>query len=261
MAPLKPQPLAAWAIFGIAAGFFTIPLIATVIFSLSMKRNGWSFEAYRIVLSDSSFIAAFGYSLAQAIAAVLISTLLIVPAAYWVRLYLPAMKQWVEFITLLPLVIPSIILVFGYLRLYNSASWLPLTSNARSTDALLSFGYVTLAMPYLYRTIDAGLRAMDVRTLTEAAQSLGAGPLNILIRVILPCLRGSILNGAFLTLAIVMGEFTLASLLDRPALGPYLQLIGANRAYEPAALAVIAFSLTWFCMGFFQYFSNWRRGV
>ena len=57
------------------------------------------------------------------------------------------------------------------------------------------------------------------------------------------------LSGAFLTFAIVIGEFTMASLLNRPAFGPYLQLIGANRAYEPAALAVIAFAITWGCMG------------
>jgi putative spermidine/putrescine transport system permease protein len=61
-----------------------------------------------------------------------------------------------------------------------------------------------------------------------------------------------VLSGAFLTLAIVIGEFTMASLLDRPAFGPYLQLIGANRAYEPAALAVITFAITWACMALIQ---------
>ena len=55
-------------------------------------------------------------------------------------------------------------------------------------------------------------------------------------------------RGAFLTFAIVIGEFTMASLLNRPAFGPYLQNIGANRAYEPAALAIIAFAITWGCM-------------
>ena len=54
------------------------------------------------------------------------------------------------------------------------------------------------------------------------------------------------------TFAIVIGEFVMAALLNRPAFGPYLQLIGANRAYEPAALAVIAFTITWFCMGLIQ---------
>jgi putative spermidine/putrescine transport system permease protein len=114
------------------------------------------------------------------------------------------------------------------------------------------FSYVTLALPYMYRAVDTGLRAIDVRTLTEAAHSLGAGWSTILLRVILPNVRVAVLSGAFLTFAIVIGEFTMASLLDRPAFGPYLQLIGANRAYEPSALAVISFTITWACMGFLQ---------
>ena len=146
--------------------------------------------------------------------------LLVVPTAYWIRLKLPRLRPVVEFITLLPLVIPAIVIVFGYLRLYNSSSWLPLTASARATDLLLVFGYVTLALPYMYRAVDTGLRAIDVRTLTEAAQSLGAGWPTILFRVILPNVRAAVLSGAFLTFAIVIGEFTMASLLDRPGLRP-----------------------------------------
>jgi putative spermidine/putrescine transport system permease protein len=104
----------------------------------------------------------------------------------------------------------------------------------------------------MYRAIDTGLHALDVQTLTEAAQSLGADWFTILFRVILPNLRVAILSGAFLTLAIVIGEFTIASLLDRPAFGPYMQNLGANRAYEPAALAIISFVLTWASMGVLQ---------
>ena len=96
------------------------------------------------------------------------------------------------------------------------------------------------------------LRAIDVRTLTEAAESQGAGAVTILFRSSCPTSAPAILSGAFLTFAIVIGEFTFASLLDRPAFGPYLQLIGASRAYEPAALAVMAFALTWACMGLIQ---------
>jgi putative spermidine/putrescine transport system permease protein len=173
----------------------------------------------------------------------------VVPTAYWVRLRLPYLRPIVEFITLLPLVIPTIIIVFGYLRLYNSSSWLPMTANARTTDLLLTFSYATLALPYMYRAVDTGLRSIDVRTLSEAASNLGAGSGTILFRVILPNIRAAILSGAFLTFAIVIGEFTMASLLSRPAFGPYLQLIGANRAYEPSALAVISLMITWGCMG------------
>jgi putative spermidine/putrescine transport system permease protein len=107
-------------------------------------------------------------------------------------------------------------------------------------------------MPYMYRSVETGLRAIDVRTLTEAAEIQGASTVTILTRVILPNIRAAILSGAFLTFAIVIGEFTFASLLNRPAFGPYLQLVGANSAYEPAALAVMAFAITWACMGLIQ---------
>ena len=151
--------------------------------------------------------------------------------------------------------------MFGYLKLYNSSAWLPLTGNDRATDFLLMCSYVTLALPYLYRSIDAGLRAIDVRTLTEAAESLGASWPSILLQVIFPNVKSAILSGAFLTFAVVIGEFTMASLLGRPAFGPYLQLIGANRAYEPSALAIIAFLVTWASMGLIQVFARNARPV
>ena len=177
---------------------------------------------------------------------------LVVPPAYFVRLRMPQLRPLVEYITLLTLVIPAIVLVFGYIRLYNSSSLLPLTNSATGTDVLLTLAYVALALPYLYRAVDTGLRTIDVGTLTEAATALGAGQLTILTRVIFPNILVAVLSGAFLTLAIVIGEFTIASLLNRPAFGPYLQTVGANRAYEPAALAVISFLITWAAMGGIQ---------
>ena len=140
-------------------------------------------------------------------------------------------------------------LVFSYLRTYNPSPWLPMTGSPAVTNAPLTCGYATLALPYPYREVDTGLRTIDVHRLTKAAPLLGAGWPAILFRVIFPNIRSAILSDAFLTFAIVIGEFTLVSLLDRPALGPYLRLVGANRAYEPHALAVIAFLVTWACMG------------
>jgi putative spermidine/putrescine transport system permease protein len=134
-----------------------------------------------------------------------------------------------------------------------------MTANARSTDLLLTFSYVTLALPYMYRAVDTGLRSIDVRTLTEAAENLGAGMGTVLFRVILPKIKSAVLSGAFLTFAIVIGEFTMASLLNRPAFGPYLQNVGANRAYEPSALAVIAFLITWACMGLINVFGRQKQ--
>jgi putative spermidine/putrescine transport system permease protein len=249
-----------WIAILLGALYFVVPLIGTFEFSLRMRRGEYSFDAYLVVLGDPRFQATFTYSTVLALATIAVGVLLVVPTAYWIQLRLPKLRPVVEFITLLPLVIPAIVLVFGYLRIYNSSSILPFTADERSTDLLLTFSYVTLALPYMYRAVDTGLRAIDVRTLTEAAESLGAGWPAILFRVILPNVRAAVLSGAFLTFAIVIGEFTMAALLDRPAFGPYLQLIGANRAYEPSALAIIAFVVTWACMGFINLFGRARAG-
>ncbi len=243
---------AAWAILLVGMAYFLLPLVGMVEFSLSMKRGVYSLEAYRVVFADPRFRETFSYSVLMAVLTILFGVLLVVPTAFWVRLKLPGLRPYVEFVTLLPLVIPAIVIVFGYIRLYNTSSWLPMTGSTTGTNLLLLFGYATLSLPYMYRAVDTGLRTIDVATLTEAAQSLGAGWVTILARVILPNVLVAVLSGAFVTFAIVMGEFTLAALLDRPAFGPYLQLMGANRAYEPFALATIAFIITWACMGLIQ---------
>ena len=253
---MKRSRLGAWVAFAIGVAYFIVPLIGTVEFSLRIRRGTYSLDAYRNVLTDPLFWDTFGFSTAAAIATIVVGTLLVVPTAYWIRLKLPWLRPYVEFITLMPLVIPAIVLVFGYLQLYNSSSFLPMTGRTWSTNVLLVFGYVVLALPYLYRAVDTGLRTIDVRSLTEAAETLGATRATILFRVIFPNVRTAVLSGAFLTFAIVIGEFTLASLLDRPAFGPYLQLVGANKAYEPSALAFIAFAVTWACMGLIQLFAR-----
>ncbi|MES2664624.1 MAG: ABC transporter permease [Pseudomonadota bacterium] len=249
----------AWIAFLFGAMIFVLPLFGMTEFSMSMRRGVYSFDAYASVLGDPAFRATFGYSVVMALFTIAFGILLVVPTAFWVRLKMPGLRPYVEFITLLPLVVPAIVIVFGYIRLYNTSSWLPLTGSAMGTNILLMFGYATLALPYMYRAVDTGLRTIDIGTLTEAAQSLGAGWITILGRIILPNVLVAVLSGAFLTFAIVLGEFTMAALLNRPAFGPYIQLVGANKAYEPAALAVIAFAITWACMGLIQLVTRFSK--
>jgi putative spermidine/putrescine transport system permease protein len=128
----------------------------------------------------------------------------------------------------------------------------PLTNSSYGTVIIIVAGYMVLGLPYMYRSIDTGMRTVDVRTLTEAAQSLGANGFTIMLRVILPNLRTALLSGALLTFAIVVGEVVLASYLGVPAFGPYLFLLGQHRAYEPAALSFASFLLTWAAMGLIQ---------
>lgn len=156
----------------------------------------------------------------------MVGVLIVTPTAFWVRLKPPRFRPIIEFITLLPLVIPPIVIVFGYIRLYNTSSYLPLTGSAFGTNILLTFGYTVLALPYMYRAVDTGLSAIDVRTLTEAALSLGASWFTIITRLILPNVLVAVLSGAFLTFAIVIGDNVFAALLNRPAFGPYMVWMG-----------------------------------
>jgi putative spermidine/putrescine transport system permease protein len=242
----------AWAIFIAGALYFLLPLVGTAIFSLRKRRDALTLDAYASVFADQRFIDSLTYSVVIGLATIVVGVLIVMPAAYFVRLRLPWLRPMLEFLTLLPLIIPPIILVFGYVRMYNTSSLIPLTGSAFGTDLLLTCGYVILSLPYLYRSIDTGLRTIDVTTLTEAATSLGASTPRILLSVIFPNILVAVLSGAFLTFAIVIGEFVLASLLNRPAFGPYIQLIGTNRAYEPSALAIISFIITWGAMGMIQ---------
>ncbi len=257
---MKKFPVASTLIALFCAAYFLVPLYATFQFSLKMLRGQWSFEAYRVVFGDQRFLATVSYSAAASVAAILVGAAMVVPTAYWVRLKLPRLRPVIEFITLLPLIVPPIVLVFGYIRMYGSNSLLPLIGSDFGTDVLIVLGYVVLSLPYMYRAVDNGMSVIDIRTLTEAAESLGASRLRTILEVIFPNVRSAIVSGAFLTFSISIGEFVLASLLNRDAFGPYLVQIGQDRAYEPAALATMSFALTWGCMVLMQIFASRKPG-
>jgi len=245
----------AWFLMILGILYFFLPLLATFLFSLRAKLGVLSFQAYANVFSDPKFIRSFSASLLWATLTILVGIILFVPTAYWVRLKVPQFRVAVEFITLLPFVVPAIVYVFGLVRTYSQPPLLIVDS-----PVLLIAGYTILSMPYLYRSVDIGLRSIDVRTLTEAAQSLGAGWGTILFRIIIPNIRVAIINGAFLSFAIVIGELVLAQYLVKPAFAPYMAVLMQNKAYEPAALAVISFALTWACMGIIQFVGRGQQG-
>jgi putative spermidine/putrescine transport system permease protein len=242
-----------WAVLGLL--YFFVPLYGTLEFSLQMKRGELSFLAYQIVLSDPQFLKSFRYSATMGIITVIISILLFLPTIFWVHLKIPKIRPVIDIITILPFIIPPIVFVFGLIRTFSKPP-LQLTLTPFKTDILITAGYVVLSMPYMYRAIDVGMRSIDVRNLTEAAQSLGASWLQILINVILPNLRIAILSGALICFATVIGELILGDFLVRPALGPYMVEVGRAKAYEPAALGILSYALTWICLGMIQFISR-----
>lgn len=247
-----------WVLIGMS--YFFVPMIGTFEFSLHAKKGELSFLAYQRILQDPNFTRTFSFSIGMGVLTIIASLVLIAPTVYWIRLRLPKLRPVVEFISLMPFVVPAIVLVFGLIRVY-SGGLLPLTNTRVGTDILLVGGYMVLALPYMFRAVDTGLAAIDVRSLTEAAQSLGAGWGTILFRVIFPNLRAALLSGAFITLAMVIGEFTIASfLVGINAFGPYMSQVGRNKTYESASLAIISFALTWLFIGIIQFIGRGKPG-
>jgi putative spermidine/putrescine transport system permease protein len=244
--------LSSWLILMTMSLYFLIPLGATFYWSLRGKKDVLGFEAYRKLFADTNFLPSFSQSIINAVATIVLSLLIVVPTAYWVTLRLPKLRPVVEFITLLPFVIPAVVLVFGIIRLYSSPPLL-LTATYNSSRVVLICVYVALSFPYMFRSVDNGLRAIDVKTLTEAAQSLGANWGTILFKVIFPNLRVALLAGALLTFAIVIGELTIALYMAQHTLGPYMADLTRSKVYEPSAMAIVAFAITWAAMGIIDF--------
>ena len=228
---------ARWLVLLAFGVFFLLPLFAMLEFS-TRGAEGRSFAAWRAIVQDPDLVQAITISLELAALTVVGMLLLVVPVATWVHLRLPHLRRLIEFICLLPLTIPAIVLVVGIAPIYAWVTYLlgdsPLT---------LTFVYVVLVLPYAYRAIDNGLGAIDLRTLAEAARSLGATWPTVLARVVVPNIRGALVSASFLSVALVLGEFTLASLLNFNNLQVTINLLGKRNAAVSVAVSLAALLL------------------
>ena len=240
---ISPSPVI-WLL--LATAYFIIPLIATLLFSLNQQQTGkcCSVHAYGTILHDGAFWSNLKTSFLLALETIAIGLGLFVPTIYLVHLKVPKLRPVLAFMALVPFVVPPIVMVVGLLKTFKGTPhWF-----YDKPYGFLAAAYVILAFPYMFFSLDAGFRAIDVHTLTEASQSLGASWATTLVRVILPNIRVAALSGAFLTLAIVMGEFTIASLALFQTFPVYINYINQTRTYEAAALSLVSFAITWGAM-------------
>ncbi|MFL5926850.1 MAG: ABC transporter permease [Gaiellaceae bacterium] len=231
---------------GLGALYFIVPLFATFLFSLNKNATGkcCTLDSYSWVIHNGDFWHTLRVSLLLAIETIVISLLLFVPTIYWVHLKVPRLRPVIAFLALIPFVVPPIIMVVGLLKVYKGTpDWF-----YAKPWGFLAAAYVILAFPYTFFSLDAGFRSIDVHTLTEASQSLGASWPTTLLRVILPNIRAAALSAAFLTLAVVLGEFTIANLAAFHTFPIFLQYVNETQAYPAAALTLMSFGLTWLAM-------------
>jgi putative spermidine/putrescine transport system permease protein len=204
-----------WIVLVVFALILVVPLTALVEFS---TRQGTlagprTLQYWRAIGDDPDLVSAIRASLELAVLTSVIALILLVPTMVWVRLRLPRLARIVEFLCLLPLTIPAIVLVVGWRPIYLWINYFT-PSQYQTSPLVLAFAYIILVLPYMYRSLDAGLQAIDVATLAEAARSLGAGWTTVMVRIITPNIASAVLNASLLAVSLVLGEFTVASLLN-----------------------------------------------
>ncbi|MCX4695092.1 ABC transporter permease [Streptomyces sp. NBC_01408] len=242
------------AVLLLAGAYFLVPLLASFVFTVHVPGQGVSFEAYTQLLSADGFTESLLLSLGLAAATIALSLLLAVPALIAVRLGSPRLRPVVEVMCMLPLVVPPIALVTGITTVLR---WGPehlsrtplyqtfLAVQNEDFPVVLVLAYTVLALPFVHRSLDAGLRAVDVPTLVEAARSCGAGWFQVVVRVLLPNLRSSLAGAAFLTLALVLGEFTISSLLGFQPFAVWIVSISGAHARMSVAVSILSLLITW----------------
>jgi putative spermidine/putrescine transport system permease protein len=239
--------LSAYVWLLLAAAYFVLPLYATFDFSLKENKAGTpccTLSNYGWVIHNGDFWHTIRISFLLALETIVISLILFVPTIYLVHLKFPKLRPVLAFMALVPFVVPPIVMVVGLLRTFK---WTP-NWYYGTPWGFLATAYVILAFPYMYFSLDAGFRSIDVHTLTEASQSLGARWGTTLVRVIIPNIRSAALAASFLTLAIVMGEFTIANLAAFHTFPIFLQYVNESQGFPAGALTLLSFLITWGAM-------------
>jgi len=221
------------------AVFFAVPLLSMLDFSTRVVGgNGRTGQAWKNLIADETIRSSIVTSLLLALFTVVLMLVLLTPTMIWVRLRVPSASRLVEFLCLLPLTVPPLVIVVGISNVY---AWV--TYFLGDSALTLTFAYVVLVLPYAYRALDAALASIDVVTLSEAARSLGAGWSTVIARVVLPNIWAGVTSAAFISVALVLGEYTFASLLNFTTLPTVLALLGKSDAPTSVAGSLAALVL------------------
>jgi putative spermidine/putrescine transport system permease protein len=270
LAPRKPSPRRqraerpkAWrlSILVLAALFFLVPLLCSFKFSLIDAAGSYSLSNYTEILKSGALRGALYLSLEIAAITSLLVIALVLPTAVLVRLKFPKLKIVMEVITILPIVVPPIVMVAGLSDIQGDAPLWVVKLFFNHPLTCLTPVYTVIAMPLVYRSVDNGLRAIDLHTLVDAARSLGCSWTSTMLRVILPNVQTAVLGGMFLTICMVLGEVVISSQLLYNTFPNEMILVSQanNSPGIPVAETLVAFVFT-FLMLFSLTFLARRRG-
>ncbi|MEJ1154917.1 MULTISPECIES: ABC transporter permease [Microbacterium] len=237
---LAPPVYVRWVIGVVVSAVFAIPFVATFLFTLS-SDDGYTFDRWVGLFNPENarlyapIWTGLANSLILAIVTVAIVLFLLTPTMILITLRFARLRRVFEFIALLPITIPAIVLVVGLAPIY-----LQIGRTLGTGTWTLAFAYGVLVLPFAYRSIQASIDAVDIKTLTEAARTLGAGWFTVLVSVVAPNLRQGLLAASLISVAVVLGEFTIASLLNRQVLQTALVVVNRIDAYSAAMFTLLA---------------------
>ena len=171
--------------------------------------TGFTTHWYRDVAADPSFRRAFASSLAVAFITCTACAAIGLPLAYAVfRAESRRVRAISRVLYQLPVALPALVLAFGFILVFSSDTlpWL-------GSIWLLAAGHIVLTLPYFLQAVVADMQRLGLRTLEDAAESLGSSGVQRFFHVVLPALRHSILAGLIIVAALSIGEFQFSNLV------------------------------------------------
>jgi putative spermidine/putrescine transport system permease protein len=237
-----PSAPTRWIVLLVAGVVFVVPIVGMIYFSLrKVATPDLTLQHYSDLLSPANeatydgLFQGIGNSLVICLITVLMVVVLLLPTMILVELRFPRYRRVLEFVCIIPITIPAVVLVVGFIPIYSIVAQI-----FGSSPWTLSFAVGVIVLPYAFRPIAANLAAVDVVILSEAARSLGASWGGVLARVIIPNLRRGILSSVFIAIAVVLGEYTIASFLSQNTFQTALLQLQQTDPYVAVIFAVLA---------------------
>lgn len=203
-------------LFGGLFVYFTLPMIAVLLYSFATRwtarivPDGYTLRWWSDILSDPTVIEAFRTTFVLAILTVIVDLLVVVPAAYWARVRNRRIRTVIELAAAIPFALPYVVIGFGLLQFSGIVA-----PGLQGTFPLLLLGHAAIAFPFLYWAVDGSMAAADVQSLSQAAETCGASPFQIVRRVVLPNITAGLVSGGLLAFATSFGEFAMAQVVGR----------------------------------------------
>jgi sulfate/thiosulfate transport system permease protein len=185
-------------------GIYLSALVLLPIAALLAKSSSGGTGAFWREISSPEAVAAIKLTLAATAIVVVINAVFGTLIAWvMVRDDFPG-KPIVNSLIDLPFALPTIVAGVVLLALYGKGS--PVGVNVAFTRASVGLALLFVTLPFVVRSVQPVLLELDL-SMEEAAASLGARPLTVLRRIVLPSLVPAILSGVALSFARAVGEF------------------------------------------------------